>query len=97
VRHGGQLSDALTPAEAPPPMAICTAHLEEETVQLLVLAGRIAFCEAKLQARPGSRHRVAGPLAIIVISGIVGGLHRVSCNGAVIGLSSGRLKVRHMS
>jgi general secretion pathway protein F len=75
VRHGGKLSDALTAAEALPPMAIRTLRLGEETGQLPVLAGRIAdFYEAKLERSLDRALGVVGPLAIIVISVIVGGL-----------------------
>jgi len=75
VRHGGKLSDALTAAEALPPMAIRTLRLGEDSGQLPMLAGRIAdFYEAKLQRSLDHAIGVVGPLAIIVISLIVGGL-----------------------
>ncbi|MBV9290116.1 MAG: type II secretion system F family protein, partial [Hyphomicrobiales bacterium] len=75
VRHGGKLSDALTSAEALPPMAVRTLRLGEDSGQLPMLAGRIAdFYEAKLQRSLDHAIGVVGPLAIIVISLIVGGL-----------------------
>ncbi len=75
VRHGGKLSDALTATRALPPMAIRTLRLGEDSGQLAMLAGRIAdFYEAKLQRSLDRAIGVVGPLAIIVISLIVGGL-----------------------
>jgi general secretion pathway protein F len=75
VRHGGKLSDALAANVALPAMAIRTLRLGEESGQLPVLSGRIAdFYEAKLQRSLDRAIGVVGPLAIIVISVIVGGL-----------------------
>src|ERR1700728_1784218 len=75
VRHGGKLSDALLETRAPPPMAIRTLRLGEDSGQLATLAGRIAdFYEAKLQRSLDRAIGVVGPLAIIMISLIVGGL-----------------------
>jgi general secretion pathway protein F len=75
VRHGGKLSDALTATRALPPMAIRTLRLGEESGQLATLAGRVAdFYEAKLQRSLDRAIGIVGPLAIIVISLIVGGL-----------------------
>jgi general secretion pathway protein F len=75
VRHGGKLSDALSATQALPPMAVRTLRLGEESGQLPALAGRIAeFYEAKLQRSLDRLIGVVGPLAIIVISVIVGGL-----------------------
>jgi general secretion pathway protein F len=75
VRHGGKLSDALLETQALPPMAIRTLRLGEDSGQLAMLAGRIAdFYEAKLQRSLDRAIGVVGPLAIIVISLIVGGL-----------------------
>ena len=75
VRHGGKLSDALLETRALPPMAIRTLRLGEESGQLATLAGRIAdFYEAKLQRSLDRAIGVVGPLAIIIISLIVGGL-----------------------
>jgi general secretion pathway protein F len=75
VRHGGRLSDALAASDVLPPMAIRMLRIGEETGQLPVLAGRIAeFYEAKLQRSLDRVVAVVGPLAIIAISIVVGGL-----------------------
>ena len=75
VRHGGKLSDALLVSSNMPAMAIRMLRLGEETGQLPVLAGRVAeFYEAKLQRSLDRIVGVVGPLAIIAISAIVGGL-----------------------
>ena len=75
VRHGGKLSDALAATKALPAMAVRTLRLGEDAGQLPSLAGRIAeFYEAKLQRSLDRLIGVIGPVAIIVISIIVGGL-----------------------
>jgi general secretion pathway protein F len=75
VRHGGKLSDALLASSNMPPMAIRMLRLGEETGQLPVLAGRVAeFYEAKLQRSLDRIVGIIGPLAIIAISAVVGGL-----------------------
>jgi len=75
VRQGGKLSEALAAGAALPPMAVRMLRLGEETGQLAMLAGRIAdFYEAKLQRSLARVVGLAGPLAIIMISVVVGGL-----------------------
>lgn len=75
VRHGGKLSDALTATAILPPMAIRMLRLGEETGQLATLAGRVAdFYEAKLQRSLDRLVGIVGPLAIVLISVVVGGL-----------------------
>ena len=75
VRQGGKLSDALTATGALPPMAVRTLRLGEDSGQLPVLAGRIAeFYEAKLRRSLDRAIGIVGPIAIIIISVIVGGL-----------------------
>ncbi len=75
VRHGGRLSDALAETKAVPAMAVRTLRLGEESGQLPMLAQRIAeFYEAKLQRSLDRLVGVIGPVAIIGISIIVGGL-----------------------
>jgi general secretion pathway protein F len=75
VRHGGKLSEALSASSSMPPMALRMLRLGEETGQLPALAGRIAeFYEAKLQRSLDRIVGIAGPLAIISISAVVGGL-----------------------
>jgi general secretion pathway protein F len=75
VRHGGKLSDALAAAEILPPMAIRMLRIGEETGQMPTLSVRIAeFYEAKLQRSLDRLVAIVGPLAIISISVVVGGL-----------------------
>lgn len=75
VRHGGKLSEALAEAAALPAMAVRMLRLGEETGQLAVLAGRVAdFYETKLQRSLERVVALVGPLAIVAISIIVGGL-----------------------
>jgi general secretion pathway protein F len=75
VRRGGKLSDALSASSSLPPMAVRMLRLGEETGQLPVLAGRVAeFYEAKLQRSLDRIVGIIGPLAIITISAVVGGL-----------------------
>jgi general secretion pathway protein F len=75
VRHGGKLSDALAAAAILPPMAIRMLRIGEETGQMPSLSGRIAdFYEAKLQRSLDKVVGIVGPLAIITISVVVGGL-----------------------
>lgn len=75
VRHGGRLSDALAAADGLPPMALRMLRLGEETGELPSLAGRVAqFYEAKLQRGLDRVAAIVGPLAIIAISAVVGGL-----------------------
>jgi general secretion pathway protein F len=75
VRHGGKLSDALAAQAILPPMAIRMLRIGEETGQMSTLAARIAeFYEAKLQRSLDRVVGIIGPLAIITISVVVGGL-----------------------
>jgi general secretion pathway protein F len=75
VRHGGKLSDALSASNNLPPMAVRMLRLGEETGQLPSLAGRVAeFYEAKLQRSLDRIVGIIGPLAIVTISTVVGGL-----------------------
>jgi general secretion pathway protein F len=75
VRHGSKLSDALSVASSLPPMAVRMLRLGEETGQLPALAGRVAeFYEAKLQRSLDRIVGIVGPLAIVTISTVVGGL-----------------------
>jgi general secretion pathway protein F len=75
VRHGGKLSEALSASSGLPPMAVRMLRLGEETGQLPALAGRVAeFYEAKLQRSLDRIVGIIGPLAIVSISAVVGGL-----------------------
>jgi general secretion pathway protein F len=75
VRRGGRLSEALAESKALPSMAIRTLRLGEESGQLPMLAERVAeFYEAKLQRSLDRVVGLVGPVAIIGISVVVGGL-----------------------
>jgi general secretion pathway protein F len=75
VRQGGRLSDALGDSTLLPAMAVRMLRIGEETGQLPVLAGNVAeFYEAKLQRSLDRIVGITGPLAIVVISTVVGGL-----------------------
>lgn len=75
VRHGGKLSESLADSAALPSMAVRMLRLGEETGQLPMLASRVAeFYEVKLQRSLDRIVGIAGPLAIIAISIVVGGL-----------------------
>jgi general secretion pathway protein F len=75
VRQGGKLSEALEEISSLPTMAVRTLRLGEETGQLALVAGRVAeFYEVRLQRSLDRMVGIIGPLAIIVISTVVGGL-----------------------
>ena len=75
VRHGGKLSDALADTTLLPAMAIRMLRIGEETGKLPELSGNVAeFYESKLQRRLDRVVGITGPVAIILISTIVGGL-----------------------
>ena len=75
VRQGGKLSEALEESGSLPATAVRTLRLGEETGQLPVVAGRVAeFYETRLQRSLDRLVGIVGPLAIIVISTVVGGL-----------------------
>ena len=75
VRHGGKLSEGLAETAVLPGMAVRMIKLGEETGQLPMLASRVAeFYEAKLQRSLDRMVGIVGPLAIITISIVVGGL-----------------------
>jgi general secretion pathway protein F len=75
VRQGAKLSEALHDSGGLPTMAVRILRLGEETGQLPVLAGRVAeFYETKLQRNLDRLVGLVGPVAIIVISTVVGGL-----------------------
>ncbi|MES2194897.1 MAG: type II secretion system F family protein [Pseudomonadota bacterium] len=75
VRHGGKLSDALTASAVLPAVAVRMLRLGEETGQLPTLAARVAeFYEAKLQRQLDRIVGIIGPVAIVTISIVVGGL-----------------------
>lgn len=75
VRHGGKLSEALAASNLLPIMAVRMLRLGEETGQLPTLASRVAeFYEAKLQRSLDRIVGIVGPLSIVTISLVVGGL-----------------------
>ncbi|MEJ2374290.1 MAG: type II secretion system F family protein [Pseudolabrys sp.] len=75
IRQGIKLSEALEETATLPPLAVRMLRLGEETGQLPVLAGRVAqFYETKLQRSLDRAVGIVGPLAVIFISTIVGGL-----------------------
>ena len=75
VRQGGKLSESLEESGSLPAMAVRILRLGEETGQLPVLAGRVAkFYESKLKRNLNRIVGLVGPLAIIIISTVVGGL-----------------------
>lgn len=75
VRQGAKFSDALSEAQAMPPLAIRMLRLGDESGQLPLLAGRVAeFYETRLQRSLDRMVGIAGPAAVIVISIVVGGL-----------------------
>jgi general secretion pathway protein F len=75
VRQGGKLSEALSESATLPAMAVRMLRLGEETGQLPVLAARVAvFYETKLERSLDRLVGIVGPLAIVTISVIVGGL-----------------------
>ena len=87
VRQGGKLSEALSETTVLPAIAVRMLRLGEESGQLPMLAGRVAdFYEAKLHRSLDRVVGVVGPLAIIVISIIVGGLI-VSVMSALLSVS----------
>lgn len=75
VRHGAKLSDTLAKNATLPPLALRMLRLGEECGQLPALAERVAdYYEAKLQRSLDRFVGIAGPVAIIAISTVVGGL-----------------------
>jgi general secretion pathway protein F len=75
VRRGGKLSEALLETGRLPAMAVRMLRLGEESGQLPVLADRVAvFYETKLERSLDRLVGLIGPLAIVAISIIVGGL-----------------------
>jgi general secretion pathway protein F len=75
VRRGGKLSDALSGAALLPSMAVRTLRLGEDSNQLPTLAARVAdYYEARLDRSIDRIVGIVGPMAIVLISTIVGGL-----------------------
>jgi general secretion pathway protein F len=75
VRHGGKLSEAIAETGKFPAMSVRMLRLGEESGQLPELAARVAeFYETKLQRGLERLVGLIGPLSIITISIVIGGL-----------------------
>jgi general secretion pathway protein F len=75
VRQGNKLSETLEEAGTLPSLAVRMLRLGEEAGQLPMLAGRVAeYYETKLQRGLDRAVGLVGPLAVIAISTVVGGL-----------------------
>lgn len=75
VRRGGRLVESLAEVGYLPPLAIKMLRVGEESGELPVVARRTAdFYEAKLSDRLDRLSGIVGPVAIVTIAGIVGGL-----------------------
>ncbi len=75
VRRGGRLADALSQSQYLTPLAIHMLRVGEESGEFARVARRTgAFNEAKLAQKIDRLTAIAGPLAIVFISTIVGGL-----------------------
>jgi general secretion pathway protein F len=75
VRQGRKLSDAIGESAMLPAMAVRMLRLGEETGQLPALAGRVAeLYETKLQRSLDRIVGIVGPLAVVTISIVIGGL-----------------------
>jgi general secretion pathway protein F len=75
VRRGGRLVESLAEVGYLPPLAVKMLRVGEESGELAVVARRTAdFYEAKLSDRLDRLSGIVGPVAIVTIAGIVGGL-----------------------
>ena len=75
VRRGKRLVESLTDVGYLPPLAVKMLRVGEESGELAVVARRTAdFYEAKLTDRLDRLSGVVGPVAIVSIAAIVGGL-----------------------
>jgi general secretion pathway protein F len=89
VRQGPKLSDALGDSAMLPATAVRMLRLGEETGQLPALLGRVAeLYETKLQRSLDRIVGIVGPLAIVTISIVVGGL--------IVSVMTSLLSVGHM-
>jgi general secretion pathway protein F len=75
VRRGGRLVESLSAVGYLPPLALKMLRVGEESGEIAVVARRTAdFYEAKLSDRLDRLSGVVGPVAIVGIASIVGGL-----------------------
>lgn len=75
VRRGGRLYEALGAAELLPPVAVRMVRIGEETGELAKIAGEAGGLYARqLEKRLDGISGLIGPVAIVVIAGLIGGL-----------------------
>lgn len=75
VRRGGRLVDALTKVGYLPALALRMLRVGEESGELAAVAKRTAeFYETKLSERLDRLSGIVGPVAIVAIASVVGGL-----------------------
>ncbi len=75
VRRGGRLVDSLAKMNYLPPLALKMLRVGEESGELATVSRRTAvFYEAKLSDRLDRISGIVGPVAIVLIAVIVGGL-----------------------
>ena len=75
VRRGGRLSDALEASRFLPKIAMRMIHIGEETGELATVSSEAGILyEKKLEQRLDRVAALVGPLAIIAIAGLIGGL-----------------------
>lgn len=75
VRRGGRLHEALDRAKLFPPVAVRMVRIGEETGELAKVAAEAAGLYARhLEKRLDSITGLVGPIAIVLIAGLIGGL-----------------------
>ena len=75
VRRGGRLHEALDAAKLLPPVAVRMVRIGEETGELAKIAAEAGGLYARqLEKRLDSVSGLVGPIAILVIAGLIGGL-----------------------
>ncbi len=75
VRRGGRLHEALAGAKLLPPVAVRMVRIGEETGELAKVAGEAGkLYAAQLEKRLDTVSALIGPVAILFIAGLVGGL-----------------------
>lgn len=75
VRRGGRLHEALGGVKLLPPVAIRMVRIGEETGELARVTGEAGALYARqLEKRLDSVSGLIGPVAIVAIAGLIGGL-----------------------
>ena len=75
VRRGGRLHDALAEVKLLPPIAVRMVRIGEETGELARIAGEAGGLYARqLEKRLETVSGLIGPIAIVAIAGLIGGL-----------------------